>query len=71
MQYLTRRRRKLQKQIDKDMEDLKHEHESLEILRNCQQLWDAIHLYLPQAHLTEKEKNNLRECLQILCRGRL
>ena len=71
MHYLNRRRRKLQKQIDKDMEDLRHEHESLEILRNSKVLWDALHLYLPQAHLSENEREELRECLQILCRGRV
>lgn len=71
MQYLTRRRKKLQKQINKDMEDLRHEHESLEILRECKPLWDAIHFYLPQAALTAKEKDELREALRILCRGRL
>lgn len=70
MQYLTRRRRKLQKQVQKEMDDLLHEHESLEILRDCKTLWDALHFYLPQAHLSEHERNQLRECLQILCRGR-
>jgi hypothetical protein len=70
MQYLNRQRRKALKVIEKEMEDLRFEHESLEILRDCPPLWDAIHSYLTKATLNEREKAQLREAMQILCRGR-
>jgi hypothetical protein len=70
MQYLNRQRRKALKVIEKEMEDLRFEHESLEILRDCEPLWDAIHTYLAKAVLNERQKAQLREAMQILCRGR-
>ena len=71
MQYQNRRRRKLLKVIEKENEDLRFEHESLEILRQCRPLTEAITFFMVRGGLDMDEMSALRECLTILARGRL
>lgn len=68
---MTKLKKRQQKKQQQELKDLRHEHESMEILRNCKALGDAIAIHLTRPHLTQQEILDLRECLQILARGRI
>lgn len=72
-QFLKQRQRRIDRAKDKArsklLEDLEAEKTKLEFLRDSKHLWDALHAYLVQPHLTDQDRAGLRECLLYLTRG--
>ena len=55
--------------LNEELEDLRVDAEALERLRNSGHVFDAIFFYLTLPHLSEAERDSLRECLSDLARG--
>lgn len=69
MKYETKRKRRLQKAQEQELDDLRHEKTKLDFLRDSKHLTHALQAYLVQPHLTEPERMEIREAMLYLCRG--
>lgn len=71
--YLKKRQRRIDKTkakaIAKITCDLEAEKAKLDFLRDSRHLWDALHAYIIQPHLTEDDRREIREALLYLTRG--
>ena len=69
MRWDTKRKRRIDKTKDQELEDLRAEKQKLEFIRDSQHVYDAVALYLTQTHLTAQEQAEIREAMRYLCRG--
>lgn len=52
-----------------EYEEICEEIGNLELLRDTGLVFDAILFYLPQQHLSDVDRDLLRQCMEILARG--
>ena len=69
MQYLNKLQRRKLKALEQDVEDLQKDAEALAFLREAGHLFDAVLFYSHQPHITAKDREEIRQVLQILSYG--
>lgn len=53
----------------REYEEIVEEINNLEFIRDAGLVFDAILFYIPQPHLSEVDRDQLRQCMEIIARG--
>lgn len=69
MQQMNKIRKRKVKAIEQYIEDLEHECDKFRFVRESQHLFDAFTFYLVQPHLTEVERDEIRQAMTYLSGG--
>lgn len=68
-QQFTKKRRRDQKALLDELDELREEKLALEFIRDCGHVFDALLFYSGQSHLTKKAREDIRLCMTLLARG--
>lgn len=69
MQYLNKLQHRKLKALEQEVTELRKDAEALAFLRETGHLFDAVLFYSSQPHISHKEREEMREVLQILSYG--